>query len=76
MSPQSGTPECPGCGGVEFEDGFVETLGQNGVRWMSGPVKLNVFGGARKSRSVHHTILARACVACRRLEFYVGERTN
>lgn len=76
MSPPSGPPQCPSCGGVDFEDGFVETLGQNGVRWMSGPIKLNLFGGARKSKSTHYAILARACTACGRLDLYRGAPTN
>lgn len=76
MSEPRRTPQCSSCGGDGFEDGFVETLGQNGVRWMSGPLKLNLFGGARKSQSVHHSILARACKSCGHLELYLGPHTN
>jgi hypothetical protein len=71
-----GTPACPSCGGTDFEEGFVETLGQNGVRWMAGPIKVTLFGWARKSGRAHHTLLADACTSCDRLEFRRGPRTN
>lgn len=69
------TPQCPSCGGSEFEEGFIETLGQNGVRWMSGPLKLNIFGTAKKSKLARHPILARACTTCDRLELYRAPST-
>ena len=40
---------CSQCGGIEFEDGFVEDTGQGSsgyLRWIPGALERGIFGGA------------------------------
>lgn len=64
---------CSACGGIEFEDGFAEDAGNSlgNLRWIPGPLKKGIFGGAARMGKPRWDILAQRCRACDHLELYV-----
>jgi predicted nucleic-acid-binding Zn-ribbon protein len=69
---------CSQCGGVEFEDGFIEDNGQGSqgyARWIAGPLERGIFGGAFRFGAQRWVIDAIRCTACNHLELYAAEET-
>ena len=67
---------CSQCGGIEFEDGFVEDTGQGSsgyLRWIPGALERGIFGGAVRLGKPRRSIAAMRCQTCNHLELYVSE---
>jgi predicted nucleic-acid-binding Zn-ribbon protein len=68
---------CTQCGNQALEDGFIEDMGQASqgyARWVAGPLKRGVFGGARRLGRLRREILAFRCRECGHLELYGGDQ--
>ncbi|WP_199921627.1 hypothetical protein [Intrasporangium calvum] len=69
---------CSQCGGVEFEDGFIEDNGQGSqghARWISGPLQRGPFGGAFRFGAPRWIVDAIRCTHCNHLELYADDRS-
>lgn len=68
--------KCTYCGGIDMAPGFVEDLGQGSkgyTRWIEGPLKRGVFGGARRLGKARWRIEAWRCRKCGHLEMFAPE---
>ncbi len=67
---------CSQCGGLEFEDGFIEDNGQGSqgyARWIAGPLARGLFGGAFRFGAQRWVVDALRCTTCNHLELYAAE---
>ena len=68
---------CTQCRGDSLEEGFIEDMGrgtQGFARWIAGPLKRGVFGGAKRLGRLRREISAFRCRECGHLELYAGNR--
>ena len=68
---------CSQCGGVDFEDGFIEDNGQGSqgyARWIGGQLERGIFGGAIRFGSTRWVVDAIRCTTCGHLELYAKEQ--
>lgn len=66
---------CSQCAGSEFDEGFIEDMGQSSAgyaRWIPGALERGVFGGAKRLGKERYPVVAYACRACGHLELYLG----
>ncbi|QXC62501.1 hypothetical protein KSP35_06785 [Aquihabitans sp. G128] len=64
---------CTQCQAGPLEEGFVEDGGQSSYgysRWIPGPLKRGVFGGAKRAGKQRWVITALRCPACGHLELF------
>ena len=67
---------CTQCGGIEFEDGFVEDRGQGSqgyTRWVEGVLEMGIFGSARLLGKPRRAVVAQRCAHCGHLELYATD---
>ena len=71
---QPGRPgHCPQCRGTEFDEGFVEDMGQSSqgyARWIAGPLQRGIFGGAQRLGKPRFPVSAYCCRSCGHLVLY------
>ena len=72
---QFGQPRhCPQCTGNVFDEGFVEDMGQASqgyARWIPGPLRRGIFGGAQRLGKQRVPIAAYCCRGCGHLMLFV-----
>jgi hypothetical protein len=75
--PVAGPRRCPQCEGADFEEGFVEDMGQSSqgyARWIAGPLERGIFGGAYRLGKERYPVAAYRCRRCSHLVLFVTER--
>lgn len=68
---------CSQCGGIEFDDGFIEDAGESShgfARWIPGPLERGIFGGAFRFGKPRYIIKAQRCTICSKLTLYVTDQ--
>jgi predicted RNA-binding Zn-ribbon protein involved in translation (DUF1610 family) len=68
---------CTQCGSQVLEEGFIEDMGQASqgyARWVAGPLKRGLLGGAKLLGRPRREILAFRCPECGHLELYGGDK--
>ncbi|WP_139982536.1 hypothetical protein [Nocardioides litoris] len=63
----AGPTTCPGCGGGEFEHGWVDHVRMPDVRWVPERVQRRLLGMQDQAGL---RVRAHRCVACSRLEMF------
>ncbi|MFD8492993.1 hypothetical protein [Amycolatopsis sp. NPDC059657] len=66
--------KCAACGSTALDQGFVMDSGEGSggySRWIAGPLKRGILGGAKLMGKTRHPIAAFACRQCHFLNSYV-----
>ncbi|CAN5423455.1 hypothetical protein BH10ACT1_BH10ACT1_10900 [soil metagenome] len=69
---------CTHCNATPLVEGFVEDTGQSSygyARWIPGPLKRGVFGGAKRLGKERWVINAHRCPNCGHLELFASGPT-
>lgn len=64
------------CGATDLEEGFLLDAGQGSrgyQRWVEGPLRQGIFGGAKTFGKRRRQIAAHRCPHCFHLELFAGE---
>jgi hypothetical protein len=64
----SGEPSCPRCDGTNVEEGFLDDKFNGRVRWLAGPLEIEMFGNARRLGRRAMVVYAARCTTCSSLE--------
>ncbi|GGS63288.1 hypothetical protein GCM10010156_22780 [Planobispora rosea] len=65
---------CTQCDGTDLQPGFIEDGGEHSrgySRWIEGPLKVGLFGGARRMGKQRRAIEAYCCTRCSHIELFV-----
>lgn len=71
-------PRCTQCDTSPLDEGFVEDTGQSSfgyARWIPGPLKRGIFGGAKRVGKERWVINALRCPRCGHLELFASSTT-
>ncbi|MEV5828255.1 hypothetical protein AB0L25_22130 [Spirillospora sp. NPDC052242] len=66
---------CTQCDGTELDPGFIEDAGEHSkgyARWIPGPLKLGILGGAKRFGKDRWQIDAYRCRGCGHLEMFAS----
>ena len=72
-----GTGTCSQCGFEQFDEGFLEDMGESSqgyTRWVAGPLERGLLGGARRVGRTRFAVNAFRCRSCGHLAMFAREQ--